>query len=97
MNEKKNVVEPARLEMEADQEFKQLHKVISMNQRFKSNIQKYNKVQNHEIDQLVGKNQMKLEKVKMHKKHEALAMREKIEDYSKSSKIREQEVEEKKQ
>ena len=40
---------------------------------------------------------MKLEKVKMHKKHEALAMREKIEDYSKSSKIREQEVEEKKQ
>ena len=49
-----------------------------------------------EIDLLVGKNQMKLEKVKLHKKQEAQVMREKYEDYTRDSKIREQEVEEKK-
>lgn len=67
-----------------------------MEQRFKSNMQKYTKVQSYQVGKLVGKNQQNLEKVKMHKKHEALAMREKLDDYTRNSKIREQEVEEKK-
>ena len=68
MNEKKNLVEPVRLAMEEDQEFKSLHKVITNNQRFKSNIQRYNKGQAQEINQAIEKNQMKLEKVKLFKK-----------------------------